>query len=308
MRDEKIQPRSTQFVERDSNMNWHRFFGLLLTDFFYGSPFRVDLEIDLSLKQQFLDVVILRKQEGLFSGQLPDGMDSLAEYNLISFKSFQESFDPWTMKELIGHYVSYRKQISHDFKALIPEEHFRLFGVTARFPSLLASKVELKPIQEGVYDCEWGTDLVRLIVLRELPLEDRNAVLQLFSAIPEQIRFARDHYRQRYINSSSLIQQLLIYYEKEGLAMPYTMEDFDREVKRGTLEKLTLQERKEFVQEQPPEVRLEGLSPEVRLEGLSVDTRLEGIPPQDILAKLSPSEIEAYLKKLREEASQSEPS
>ena len=46
-------------------MNWHRLFGLLLTDFFTGSPFVVELEMDLSLKQQFLDVVILRKRRGM---------------------------------------------------------------------------------------------------------------------------------------------------------------------------------------------------------------------------------------------------
>jgi hypothetical protein len=36
-------------------MNWHRLFGLLLTDFFTASPFIVELEKDLSLKKQLLD-------------------------------------------------------------------------------------------------------------------------------------------------------------------------------------------------------------------------------------------------------------
>ena len=46
-------------------MNWHRLFGLLLTDFFAGSPFVVELEKDLSIKKQLLDVVILRKHQPL---------------------------------------------------------------------------------------------------------------------------------------------------------------------------------------------------------------------------------------------------
>jgi hypothetical protein len=33
-------------------MNWHRLFGLFLTDFFAGSPFEVELEKDLSAKKQ----------------------------------------------------------------------------------------------------------------------------------------------------------------------------------------------------------------------------------------------------------------
>lgn len=55
----------------------------------------------------------------------------------------------------------------------------------------------------------------------------------------------------------SLVNALLGYYGLEGLAMPYTMEDFEREVEQRVLRKLT------------PKQRLEGLSPEQRLESLS---------------------------------------
>jgi hypothetical protein len=48
-------------VDRDALRDWHRLFGLLLTDFFSGSPFSVEVERDLSEQQQFLDVVILRQ-------------------------------------------------------------------------------------------------------------------------------------------------------------------------------------------------------------------------------------------------------
>jgi hypothetical protein len=68
-------------------IDWHRLFGLALTDFFTHSPFVVELEKDLSLKQQFLDVVILRKQPGEFEGPLPDGLDNLAEHNLLGYSA-----------------------------------------------------------------------------------------------------------------------------------------------------------------------------------------------------------------------------
>src|SRR5262245_12394076 len=42
--------------ERDALRDWHRLFGLLLTDFFTGLPFIVEVERDLSEQQQFLDV------------------------------------------------------------------------------------------------------------------------------------------------------------------------------------------------------------------------------------------------------------
>ena len=40
---------------------WHRLFGLLLTDHLRGSPFSVELEKDLSHRQQLLDVAIVRR-------------------------------------------------------------------------------------------------------------------------------------------------------------------------------------------------------------------------------------------------------
>ena len=61
-------------VEREDLRDWHRLFGLLLTDFFTSSPFRVDVERDLSVQQQLLDVVIVRRGRGRFAGRLPDGL------------------------------------------------------------------------------------------------------------------------------------------------------------------------------------------------------------------------------------------
>ena len=91
---------------------WHRLFGLVLIDFFTGSPFDVEVEKDLSKKEQRLDIVIVRKRPGRLRGRLPDGLDNLAAHNLISFKSHQQALDDWALKELTGHYVNYRKQVS----------------------------------------------------------------------------------------------------------------------------------------------------------------------------------------------------
>src|SRR5947199_4228510 len=117
--------------EREALRDWHRLFGLLLTDFFAGSPFTVEVERDLSQQQQFLDVVILRRGRGRFAGRLPDGLDDLAEHNLISFKSHHEGLDAWAIKELVGHYVAYRKLASPSPSRLLPEGQFRLYAVCA---------------------------------------------------------------------------------------------------------------------------------------------------------------------------------
>ena len=80
-------------VERETLRDWHRLFGLLLTDFFTGSPFRVEVERDLSVQQQFLDVTIVRRVRGRFAGRLPDGLEELRPHNLMTFKSHHEALD-----------------------------------------------------------------------------------------------------------------------------------------------------------------------------------------------------------------------
>ncbi len=157
--------------ERDAWRDWHRLFGLLLTDFFTGLPFTVEVERDLSEQQQFLDVVIVRRGRGRMSFRLPDGLDDLAEHNLVTFKSHHESLDSWAMKELIGHDVAYRKLVSSSPSELLPAEQFRLYAVCARFPDLLPTRVPWQQRQAGVYDCQWGTDAIRVVVAGQLPRE-----------------------------------------------------------------------------------------------------------------------------------------
>jgi hypothetical protein len=108
-----------------------------------------------------------------------------------------------------------------------------------------------------------------VVVLRQLSQSAHNALWHLFSASPEQVAFAANAYRSRSEDTSTLLNQLLEGYKKEGLAMSYTMADFRRDYVKEHLKDLT------------PEERLEGLPPEERLKGLSAE------------------EIERYLKRLK---------
>jgi hypothetical protein len=271
-------------------MNWHRYFGLILDDFFSNSPYSVLLELDLSKKEQLLDVVVIRKQPGVFIGQLPDGMENLVDHNLISFKSYQETFDAWTIKELIGHYVNYRKQYSPSMKDLFPEEQFRLFGICARFPEGLAKEIALTKIQDGVYDCLWGTDTVRLLVIRDLPQNERNAMLQFFSAAKDQWEYAQSHYQQKSKETSSLIRDLWNLYSEEGLAMPYTMEDYKRELKDRLVKEFTPELKEQLLKELTVKEKLKGLSPQ---------EIVNEIPLEEFLQSISAEEIETCLKKIK---------
>lgn len=173
----------------------HRLFGLSWTDFFEGTALAVETELDLSLKQQFLDLALIRKGPGPVPRPLPDGFEELSMHNLVTFKSHQEALDGWAVLELIGHYVNYRKQSSPSLQNLLPESDYRLFAVCARFPQQLAQKVMLASVREGVYELTLATARVRIIVAAQLPEQEHNAMLHLFSARPELLRYGREHYR-----------------------------------------------------------------------------------------------------------------
>src|SRR5437867_3138098 len=177
-------------VQREALRDWHRLFGLLLTDFFSGSPFVVEVERDLSVQQQLLDVVIVRRGRGRFAGRLPDGLQGLRSHNLMTFKSHHEALDGWAVKELVGADVAYRKIVSPSPSRLLPDDQFGLYAVAARLPHNLAGQVPWQQRQAGVYDCRWGTDTIRVVVAGELPREPHNAPLHLFSAAPELVGFA----------------------------------------------------------------------------------------------------------------------
>jgi hypothetical protein len=294
-------------VKKDELRDWHRLFGLLLTDFFTESPFTVEMERDLSKQQQLLDVIIVRQGEGQFTGRLPDGLDDLTAHNLLTFKSHRETLDDWAIKELIGHYVAYRKLVSPSPSELIPGGNIQLYAVCARFPHNLSGQAPWQERQAGVYHCRWGTDTIRVIVAGRLPREPHNAPLHLFSASPELVSYGQGVYQQRSTNTSALLGELFKGLRKEGLVMPYTMADFQRDYARKYFPKLSPEERRDLLQSLPPEERrdlLQSLPPEERrdlLQSLPPQERqemLDSLPTEERLAGLSEEQIRQYLERL----------
>jgi len=165
--------------------------GLSWMDFFQGTSVAVETELDLSLKQQFLDLVLIRKGPGPLPRPLPDGFDELAAHNLVTFKSHHEALDCWALWELIGHFVNYRKQASPSLADLLPETDFRLFAVCARYPEQLARRVPLTRLSEGVYEVECLGLRIRVIVVSQLPQHENNAMLHLFSATRELLHYGQ---------------------------------------------------------------------------------------------------------------------
>jgi hypothetical protein len=276
---------------------WHRLFGMSWTDLLNGLPVDVELEKDLSIKQQFLDVAIVRKEPGnALAVQLPDGFEELANHNLISFKSYQEALEGWSLLELLAHFVNYRKQVSPSMDDLLPEDHFRLFAVCVRFPQGLSRQVELQRVQEGVYRVPYFTGTIRLIVVHQLPQQAQNAMLHLFSAREELVRFGAQPYRPRSRETSTFLHELYDRYREEGMPMPFTKEEFIREAMARMLH-------------DPVVVKLvlEGIPVADRLEGVPVADRLAGLTPEQRLQGLSPQERADLLKRLQADAASDDP-
>jgi hypothetical protein len=192
-------------------MDWHRLFGLVLTDFFTGSPFVVELEKDLSLKQ---------------------------------------------------HY-------------------------------------------EGVYACRRGSNEIRVIVVGQLPRAAHNAPLHLFSATAGKVGYGVQHYQQRSPNTSTVLQQLFQGYDREGVIMPYTMQDFQRDYAKEHYKDLTPQERHELFTGLPAAERREFVTALSTVERRELFTGLSAaewrqllahLPIEDILSVLPRKEIEKFLK------------
>lgn len=210
-------------------MKWHYILGLGLTDYFYQVCYRVETEIDLSIKQQRLDIVVLREEEGEKIDWLCDGFENLKQYNLITFKSFQESLGEWTLDELISHYVNYRKQESPSEKELIPKSAFQLYGISARCPRKLFQAYDHTEVKPGVFDLSWGAHQIRVIVLCQLPMEEKNALWLLFTGDEEKIQYGLKHYRWKQEYLELLMTQLYQKYQEGGILMSYTVDDFLRD-------------------------------------------------------------------------------
>jgi hypothetical protein len=260
----------------------------------------VELERDLSLQQQFLDVIILRKGKGAFRERLPDGLDDLVSHNLVTFKSHHEALDDWALKELTGHYVNYRKQAATEKGDLLPEGEFHLYAVCSRYPQGLAAELPLREVQAGVYDCRRGTDRIRIVVVAQLPEAEHNASLHLFSASGRKVEFGAKTYRPRCRQTSTLLLQLLAgYFHEGGVSMSYTLEDFQRDFIK--------QHGHELAKALTPEQRLEGLTPEQLRNVLTPEQRLEGLTPEQLRNALTPEQLRE-LKQLLEPRRKEKPS
>ncbi len=265
------------------HIDWHRNFGIALMDYFSRSGYEVEVEVDLSVKKQFLDVVIIERTSDRGIKRICDGFDNLRTFNLLTYKSLRESLTVWALEELIGHYVNFRK--TRGMRVVKPTD-ISLYAICTRFPAGLSKRIKLEQIGDGVLETTVLDKRIRIIVLSQVPAKGRNAIWELFSGVGNRVRHGAETYRWKERDCSSVVNQLYWLYDAEGIDMPYTIEQFKKDMVLDHIDLLD------------PEDRLKGLRAEDRLRGLRADERLKGLRAEERLKDLSVEEIEAYLRKI----------
>ncbi|MEM7133933.1 MAG: hypothetical protein AAF702_46995 [Chloroflexota bacterium] len=115
----------------DDSLRYHRIAGLAVTPIMDDLGCSTEVEIDLSMKSQFVDIVSVRREK-IVKPTLPsiywEVFGRLNEHNLFSFKSYSESFNGAALEEFYGHLTNYCKVRE------VRREQVNLYVLTNHFP------------------------------------------------------------------------------------------------------------------------------------------------------------------------------
>lgn len=213
-------------------MSSHRLLGIVLTPFFTHLGYLTKIEMDLSTKEQLIDIIVVRrtsmpvKESGL-PAVYWEAFDELNEHNLISFKSYSESFNILALLELFGHLASYHKTFN------IPLDKINLYAITHHYPRLILgpfAKTKFLTIvkEKEIFDLKLGNyPRLRVVVVRQTD----NPILALFSGNWEKVEAAYGQLKKEtelLSSISSYFYKITEYYKKEFSDM-YTEQDFWRD-------------------------------------------------------------------------------
>ena len=120
--------------ETKPRANWHRLIGLILRPLFTAFGYETEIEVDLSVKEQFVDIIAVRKKQILMPPKLGkefwEIFANFNEHNLISFKSYSESFNVISVLEVTHYLISYCKMYQ------VKSEQVNLYAIIHHYPSL----------------------------------------------------------------------------------------------------------------------------------------------------------------------------
>jgi hypothetical protein len=84
--------------------------------------------------------------------------------------------------------------------------------------------------------------------------------------------------------------------------MPFTVEEFNRQLVEEILRDLPMEKRLQMVKELPAEQLLESVPVEKRLESVPVEKRVEGMSADELLKALTPEVLAALRRRLQDDS------
>ncbi|MEZ4710958.1 MAG: hypothetical protein R3A44_27415 [Caldilineaceae bacterium] len=207
--------------------DYHRIAGLALAPVLNRLGYITEVEVDISFQRQIVDLIAVRRVQVVEQTLAPiywQVFDELNEHNLISFKSYSESFNGQALEEFYGHLTNYCKVRS------VHRRQVNLYAITTHYPSDLLEPLLVaglaQEIRSGeVYDLTISSlKRVRFIVCNRTD----NPILALFSTNVEHVQ---DAFRALKAEGDLLAevgiywQEILTQIEKEIRNM-HTKEDF----------------------------------------------------------------------------------
>lgn len=213
-------------------IQWHRLAGLVLTPLFNQLGCDTQIEVDVALQRQLVDLIVVRKgRQGADYSRLPpiywQAFDDLNSHNLITVKSYSESFNAPALEEFYGHLTNYRK-----VNNLTPDQ-INLYAIVNHYPRELFWTFEgsafLTPVVEReIFDFELRPlKRVRVVITRATT----NPVLALFSGDSRKVFDSYTQLQEPTTLLSSIsgyLNQISRYFGQEVFNM-YTKEDFMRD-------------------------------------------------------------------------------
>jgi len=210
---------------------WHRLLVLLMTPLFKILGYETKAEVDLSIKKQLIDLMVLKKDNEIDWSLLPkefwEAFDNLKDYNLITFKTYSESLNRGAIEELYGHFTNYLKIEE------LERDKVNLYAVTQHYPRDLIKPFKktkyLEVIKENeIIDLKHGAlKKIRIIITQSTD----NPILALFSNDRDRVYRAYEKIK----NETSLFDNISIYlgaiseYYGQEVSNMYTQEDFFRD-------------------------------------------------------------------------------
>jgi hypothetical protein len=172
-------------------VRWHPLLGTVLD--YQLSPYGavVKTEVETTVTPQRVDFVI--ENLGLQSNPqgFLAGLDPAANYNVITYKSHNETLNAHAIHELIGYYVGFRKSVEKSAVESETTATYNLVAVCTNYPQALEKQAagNWVKLQDGVYRTSFFMDIT-IVVTSQVAKQPSNSTWLLFSHDKERVEYA----------------------------------------------------------------------------------------------------------------------